>query len=45
MATVKDVRKFFEEGDSGRKVTVAELRALSPEDRQEIKALVEKELA
>lgn len=41
MANMVEVKKFFEEGPDGMKCTARELKALSPEDRQELKALLD----
>ena len=41
MANMVDVKKFFEEGQNGKKVKVLEIKALSPEDRTELKTLLE----
>ena len=35
-STLTDVKNFFEEGPSGRKVSMAELKALSKEERHEL---------
>lgn len=45
MANMVDVKKFFEEGPSGSKCTTRELKALSPEDRTELKTLLDEEAA
>ena len=36
------VKKFFEEGPNGSKCTAKEIKALSPEDRSELKNLLAK---
>ena len=35
--TIGDVKRFLEEGPDGRKVTMAEFKALTDEDKQELK--------
>ncbi|GAH36202.1 unnamed protein product [marine sediment metagenome] len=37
------IKRFFEKGEHGRKVTLDELKALSKEDREELVELVKKE--
>jgi hypothetical protein len=44
-ATMKEIKKFMEEGTNGRKCTVLEMKALSPDDRTELKTLLEEEAA
>jgi hypothetical protein len=41
MATLSELRSFFEEGPSGRKVTTAELRELSKPERDELCELLD----
>ena len=41
MATMLEVKKFFEEGPNGRKCTAKELKALNPQGRDELKKLLE----
>ena len=36
MTSVVAIKKFFEEGKHGRKVTMQEMKALSTEDRTEL---------
>lgn len=38
------IKKFFEEGPSGRKVETAELKALTQEERVELGKMCKKEL-
>ncbi len=38
------IRAFFEAGPKGRKVEMPELKALTPEDREELGAACRKEL-
>ena len=38
------IRTFFESGPRGRKVEMPELKALTPEDREELGAACKKEL-
>lgn len=45
MATIADVKRFFEEGPNGRKVTVKEIKKLNPSGRDELKKLYAKEIA
>ena len=40
MANMVDIKNFFEEGANGRKVKVTEMKALSPEDRTDLKTLL-----
>jgi hypothetical protein len=41
---IKAIKTFFESGTNGRKVTMDEMKALSPADRQELGDLCVKEL-
>ncbi len=41
---IKALKRFFEEGLTGRKVTLDELKALSKEDRAELSSLAEAEV-
>jgi len=42
MANMGEIKKFFEEGPNGKKVKVAEMKALSPADRKELSTLLDK---
>ena len=43
MSKMKAIREYFEK-DNGRKVSLAELKALTPEDREELSTLAATEL-
>lgn len=42
MATLAEVKRFFEEGPNGKKVKVTEMKVLSSEDRKELSSLLDK---
>ena len=41
MATMVEIKNFFEEGSNGKKVKVVEMKALSPADRKELSDLLD----
>lgn len=41
MATMKDVKDFFEEGQFGVKVPMTEVKELTDEDREDLKTLLD----
>lgn len=45
ISNVAAIRKFFAEGENGRKVEMAELKALTPKEREELGKLAKVELA
>ena len=44
MSNVAAIRKYFAEGEHGQKVEMAELKALSPDEREELGKLAKIEL-
>ena len=41
MATMAEIKRFFEDGPNGKKVKVAEMKALSMVDRKELSDLID----
>lgn len=44
MSRLKAIRTFFESGENGRKLTMDELKALTPDDKKELGELAAAEL-